>query len=166
MGLMGARRTIALAVFFVTLAIAIAISQHDSSQVALIRSSIILLLAWSWRRPVVRVLVMLWCAAFVLVIPADFLAYRAGLHLVRWLPESARARVIIWGVYGRAHAHPSLAWHRCGLHTSREGRGKGRTTGRFRFSPNHRPTRARSVLAKLVRRVPTGSTLTARQFAE
>jgi hypothetical protein len=55
MGLIGARRTIALAVFFVTLAIAIAISQHDSSQVALIRSSIILLLAWIWRRPVVRV---------------------------------------------------------------------------------------------------------------
>jgi O-antigen ligase len=33
---------------------------------------------------------------FVLVLPADFLAYKADLHMVRWLPSSYRARIIIW----------------------------------------------------------------------
>jgi O-antigen ligase len=31
-----------------------------------------------------------------LVIPASFLAYDSGLHLSEWLPQSARARVILW----------------------------------------------------------------------
>jgi hypothetical protein len=48
-------------------------------------------------------------APFVLVIPADFLAYRTGLHFVSWLPESARARVILWEYTAeRALTHPWL----------------------------------------------------------
>ena len=124
-GLKSDRRMIALVVFFVTAAVAITISEHDSSQVALIGSSVVLLLAWHWPRPVTRVLAALWCLAFVLVIPADFLAYRSGLHLAPWLPPSARARVHPLGVYGRANAHPSLARHRCGLDAGAEGRGPG-----------------------------------------
>jgi hypothetical protein len=107
--LKGNRRRIAVAVFFATLAVAIAISQHDSSQVALIGSSLVLLLAWNWPRPVIRILAVLWCAAFVLVIPADFLAYRSELHMAPWLPESARARVILWEYTAeRTLAHPWL----------------------------------------------------------
>ena len=32
----------------------------------------------------------------MLVIPLDFLAFKAGLHQADWLPKSARARIIIW----------------------------------------------------------------------
>jgi len=103
------RRSVAVAAFIATLAIAIAVSQHDSSQVALIGSSLALLAAWTWPRPVIRVLAALWCAAFVLVIPADFLAYRAGLHLAPWLPPSAQARIILWEYTAeRTLTHPWL----------------------------------------------------------
>jgi hypothetical protein len=110
MGLMDAHRKLAMTAFFVTSAVAIAISQHDSSQVALVCSSIILLVAWNWGcGRVIRILAVLWCAAFVLVIPADFLAYRAGLHLAPWLPPSARARVILWEYTAeRTLTHPWL----------------------------------------------------------
>ncbi len=108
-GLKSGRRMIALVVFFMTAAVAITISEHDSSQVALIGSSVVLLLAWHWPRPVTRVLAALWCLAFVLVIPADFLAYRSGLHLAPWLPPSARARVILWEYTAeRMLTHPWL----------------------------------------------------------
>lgn len=103
------RRWLAIAGFFVLLAVPIAISEHDSSQVALVVSVPVLLLAWRWRRPVVGALAVLWVLAFVLVIPADMLAYREGLHLVSWLPTSARARVIIWDTTAeRVFAHPWL----------------------------------------------------------
>jgi len=38
----------------------------------------------------------MWCLGFVLVLPLDFLAYNSGVHQVKWLPGSFRARVIIW----------------------------------------------------------------------
>jgi O-antigen ligase len=103
------RRRIAVPLFFVTLAAAIALSKHDSSQVGLVASGLVLLVAWIRPLPVVRALAALWFAAFVLVIPADFLAYRAGLHMAHWLPDSARARVIIWEYTAeRVLEHPLL----------------------------------------------------------
>jgi O-antigen ligase len=45
---------------------------------------------------VIRSLAALWCAAFVLVVPASFAAYDNGLHFANWLPDSARARIILW----------------------------------------------------------------------
>jgi O-antigen ligase len=105
----GTRRAMWVAAFLAALAAAVAISEHDSSQVALVGSGLVFLLALNWPRAVVRGLAVLWCAAFVLVLPADFLAYRAGLHLAPWLPESARARVIIWEYTAeRTLAHPWL----------------------------------------------------------
>ena len=96
MGLQGLRRLAIMLVFFLTIATVVAISEHDSSQVALLASSLLVILAWQWRRSVVRALAILWCAAFVLVIPASFAAYQSGLHYATWLPPSARARVILW----------------------------------------------------------------------
>ena len=92
----GTRRAFLTGLFLLAVAVPVIISTHDSSQVALIGSCLVFILAWTWRRPVIRALAVLWCAAFVLVLPVNFLAYKADLHLAPWLPTSARARVIIW----------------------------------------------------------------------
>jgi hypothetical protein len=105
----GTRRAIWVAAFLVALAAAIAVSEHDSSQVALVGSGLVFLLALNWPRRVIHGLAVLWCVALAVVLPADFLAYRTGLHLAPWLPESARARVIIWEYTAeRTLAHPWL----------------------------------------------------------
>lgn len=96
MGLTGGRRAVALVLFFVLSAATIALSEHDSSQVAIVGSGIVLFLAWHWRRRVIVALAVAWCAAFALVVPASFLAYDSGLHFAEWLPKSARARVVLW----------------------------------------------------------------------
>jgi O-antigen ligase len=103
------RRKLAMIVFFVAVAAAVALSEHASSQIALIGSAIVVLLAWSWRQYVIRALAVLWCAAFVLVIPASFIAYQSGLHFADWLPTSFRARVILWEFTAeQTLAHPLL----------------------------------------------------------
>jgi O-antigen ligase len=90
-----------------SVAMPIVISRHDSSQLALIASLLVLLLASKWRLTVVTGLASLWCACFVIVIPLDIAVYRAGLHEVSWLPSSYRARVIIWDYTAeQVIAHP------------------------------------------------------------
>jgi O-antigen ligase len=89
-------RTVLVAAFFLVLAAPIAVSDHDSSQVALVVSAIVLLLGWRWRPAAIKSLAVLWCLMFALVIPADLFAYKAELHFAEWLPKSARARIIIW----------------------------------------------------------------------
>lgn len=92
----GRRRAIVLGVYFLAVAVAAGLSQHQSSQLALIASVPVFLLAYRWPRNAIRGLAALWCLAFVLVLPADFLAYRAGLETAPWLPKSFQARVILW----------------------------------------------------------------------
>ena len=110
LALEGVRRTVATTVFFATLAAAIALSEHASSQMALIGSGLVVLAARRWRpQPVIRAVAVVWCAAFVLVIPASFIAYQSGLHLATWLPNSARHRVILWeSTAEQTFAHPLL----------------------------------------------------------
>jgi len=96
MGLARTRRTIAMILFFAVISTVIMMSEHDSSQVALVASSLVVMLALKWRTLVIRSLAVLWCAAFVFVIPANFIAYENGLHFAHWLPKSARARIILW----------------------------------------------------------------------
>jgi O-antigen ligase len=105
-----ARRAVAMTVFFVTLAAVIMTSEHASSQVALVGSGTVALLSWHSRpQAVIRTLTVLWCAAFVLVIPASFIAYQSGLHGATWLPVSARHRVILWqSTAEQVLAHPLL----------------------------------------------------------
>jgi O-antigen ligase len=70
-------------------------------------SAIVFALASVWRLGIIRTLAVIWCLCFALVIPLDRLAYQQGLHLVSWLPSSARARVIIWQYTAeRALEHP------------------------------------------------------------
>lgn len=101
LGLASAHRATATVLFFATLAAAVVLSEHDSSQVALLGSSLVMLLAWKWRKTVIRTLALLWCAAFIFVIPASFVAYQSGLHLAEWLPHSDRTRIILWEYMGR-----------------------------------------------------------------
>jgi len=103
MGLTSTRRTLAMVLFFVVIAVVVAMSEHDSSQVALIGSSVVVILAWNWRQHVIRALAVLWCAAFVFVIPASLVAYQSGLHFAEWLPKSARARVILGSIRQSRH---------------------------------------------------------------
>ena len=90
------RRKLLCGLFLIALAIPIFLSEHDSSQIGVIASALILPLAFADARTVIRGLALAWCLGFVLVLPLDFLAYKAGLHQAEWLPNSARARIIIW----------------------------------------------------------------------
>ncbi len=92
----GRRRTIIALLYFFTLAVPIAVSKHDSSQVGIVAGAAVLALAWTWPRQVIAGLAAIWCLGFLLVLPLDFLAFRAELHQADWLPRSARARIIIW----------------------------------------------------------------------
>ncbi len=43
------------------------------------------------------------------MLPLDFAAYKADLHMARWLPDSARARIILWEYTAeRTLEHPWL----------------------------------------------------------
>ncbi|MGI9382294.1 MAG: O-antigen ligase family protein [Methyloligellaceae bacterium] len=94
---LSARRWLALA-FVVLVGLAVAASEHETSQLAFVGGLLVFFLSrWS-SRVVRRALAVLWCLAFVLVIPLSHFAYRtAGLHNAGWLPDTARARIIIWG---------------------------------------------------------------------
>lgn len=47
--------------------------------------------------------------AFVLLLPLDFLAFKANLHMATWLPDLARASVILWEYTAeRVFDHPWL----------------------------------------------------------
>jgi O-antigen ligase len=77
-------------------AIPIFISERASSQLAFGVSAFFFIFAWLWRDAAPRVLAALWCLGFVVILPAAFAAYNAGWHMAHWLPNSARARIIIW----------------------------------------------------------------------
>ena len=90
------RRPLMIALFFLALAVPILISEHDSSLIALLGSILVLVLARQWPRLTTRALAAIWCLGFALVLPLNFLAYNAELHLADPLPDSYKARVIIW----------------------------------------------------------------------
>ena len=103
------RHWVFAAVLLATVILAVFLSDHQSSQVALLVSVPVFCLAWLWRKPVIRSLAAAWCLAFVLVLPMDFLAYKADLHMAQWLPHSFRARIIIWEYTAeRVFDHPWL----------------------------------------------------------
>ncbi len=103
------RRLAASAALFALIAAAIVFSDHQSSQLALLFSVPVFVLARRWPGQVLRTLAALWCLGFVLVLPADFLAYRADLHLAPWMPDSFKARIIIWEFTAeRVLDHPLL----------------------------------------------------------
>jgi O-antigen ligase len=105
----GVRRAVFAAVLLAPVILVVVLSEHQSSQVAIIVSVAVFCLASLWRTPVIRALAVVWCLAFVLVLPMDFLVYKADLHMAHWLPNSFRARIIIWEYTAeRVFDHPWL----------------------------------------------------------
>jgi O-antigen ligase len=103
------RRVILMSAFFLVTALAILLSEHQSSQIALVLSLAVFPFAWRWPKAAIRALAAVWCLGFALVLPLDFAAYRADLHMARWLPDSARARIILWEYTAeRTLEHPWL----------------------------------------------------------
>ena len=106
------------ALFFAATAFVVFASEHSSSQMALLGSAIVFALAYKWSRVVLRMLSVLWCLAFLLVLPASFLAHDAGLHAHPSLPYSFRARVVLWNYTAeRTLDHP---WLGIGVNSTRE----------------------------------------------
>lgn len=79
-------------------AVAILPSEHETSQIALVVGILVFALSQLSSRIVVMGLAAVWCLAFVAAIPAARVAYDvAELHKADWLPETGRARIIMWG---------------------------------------------------------------------
>lgn len=109
LSLLASARTLVMSVFFVALSVPLLLSQHESSQVALVGSVLVWLLARQWPALVVRGLAVLWCAGFIVVIPLAFLVYKEDVQRTAWLPSSFRARIIIWEYTAeRVFEHPWL----------------------------------------------------------
>jgi len=107
-----------IALFFGTSAAVILLSKHDSSQLALLGSALIFLLARKWYSQTIRGLAVLWCLGFALILPLSFAAYDAGLHLSQSLPLSYKARIIIWEYTSeKTLEHP---WVGVGVNSTRE----------------------------------------------
>ena len=73
-------------------------SEHETSMIAFLVGSLVYLAGrWnSWL--VARGLAVLWCLAFIVIVPLSLYAYRtAELHRSTYLPYTAQARIIIWG---------------------------------------------------------------------
>ncbi|MGE0766166.1 MAG: O-antigen ligase family protein [Hyphomicrobiaceae bacterium] len=73
-------------------------SEHETSMIALVVGCIVLA-GMAISASVTRALVIaLWIAATMLVVPAANIAHDAGLHRVAWLPQTARNRIVLWNV--------------------------------------------------------------------
>ena len=90
------RRAVASFLFALAIAVPVLLSYHQASQLALLLSVLVFLLARLWPKAVVRTLAAVWCLGFALVLPLSFAAYQSDLHLASWMPNSFKARVIIW----------------------------------------------------------------------
>jgi O-antigen ligase len=71
-------------------------SEHASSQVAFVGAGAAFALFRLRPKLALPVIMAGWVAAHLLVVPAAWLLYGAGLHHATWLPDSFRHRVVIW----------------------------------------------------------------------
>jgi O-antigen ligase len=92
----GATRTTLTVLLFILTVVAVGISEHDSSQIAIPATILVFGTAWFWPVLTCRALLVLWCAGFVVFVPLATAAYKAELYRAEWLPKSYRARIILW----------------------------------------------------------------------
>lgn len=107
----GRRRYLLAGALFVAATAAIFLSNHDSSKVGLVASLVVFALAIPWPAGTRKVLWLVWCLAFALVVPLATAAYKADLHKSEHLPLSAQARGTLWA-YTAEHVRQSDPRHR------------------------------------------------------
>jgi O-Antigen ligase len=72
------------------------LSQHESSQIAIILSAGVFLLA-RLSLPLARAVVLAgWLCAVLAMLPVVVAAHKSGLHESRYIPETGQARIILW----------------------------------------------------------------------
>ena len=93
-----ARRWLAAAGVVGVTGVTFAMSQHETSDIALVLSLVTAGVALRWRGLAIGVVAAAWIVSTLLVIPIVSQAYTTyELHMAKWLPTTARQRIIIWG---------------------------------------------------------------------
>lgn len=96
--LSGSALMAASAVFTAIAAATVFPSEHETSMLALIFSTVAFA-GMLYVAPVMRALVLAgWLIATLLVIPLASLSYSAGLHQAKSIPQTGRNRIILWNV--------------------------------------------------------------------
>ncbi len=86
----------ALYAAFLAGVVAVGFSEHETSKMAVAGGAIIFLVGRLSLAAARALVVAGWFAATALVVPIASVAYAQGLHLVSWLPYSAKDRILIW----------------------------------------------------------------------
>lgn len=79
------------------LVIAVVLSDHETSKIALLLSAIVYLITRLSRRIAFGLLALGWFAATLAVLPVSLIAYGSGVHLIESVQYSGRHRLVIWG---------------------------------------------------------------------
>jgi len=79
-------------------AVGIFSSEHESSMLALAVGCLVFVGMTFATSTMRKVVLALWVAATLLVVPFADIAHDAGLHQAGWLPQTARNRIILWSV--------------------------------------------------------------------
>lgn len=104
----GQSRLAAVALLGAT-AIAVFFSEHETSMLALVAGCLVFAGMTVAPKPMRALVLAAWVAATLLVVPLAATAYDKGLHQAGWLPQTARNRIVLWGVTAdKVWANPVL----------------------------------------------------------
>lgn len=93
----GGWKSSAIAVLVALAFVAMAMSAHETSLIAVAAAAVVFGICSAWPKAGLGVVVAGWLAATLLVVPlASWAASGAGLHKAAWLPNSARHRIVLW----------------------------------------------------------------------
>ncbi len=79
-------------------AITVFSSEHETSMLALVAGCFVFVGMAVAPKPMRALVLAAWVAATLLVVPLAATAYDTGLHRAGWLPQTARNRIVLWGV--------------------------------------------------------------------
>jgi len=101
----------------VPVAAAVMASQHATSKIAFVGSAAAFAAFYASPALTRRAIVWLWVATVALAVPLAMLAYKNELYLARWMPQSAKHRIVIWGHTAELFAKAPILG--AGIHTAR-----------------------------------------------
>lgn len=90
------RRRLMIAALALGMVVVAGFSTHETSQIGLVVSLIVFLLAWYWPVATRRGVLATWFLVFALIVPLSTLALKAKLQEAEWLPFSAQHRIVLW----------------------------------------------------------------------